>query len=99
MVRRGATVRPGHRLGAVVGAVDHDGVVGDAHLVELLEHVADHRVMLHHAVGVETDAGDPLRLFAEVRPHVHARGVEPDEEGVPAWCARSMKAVAEAKNS
>ena len=35
--RRRAAVWPAHHLGAVVGRVHHDGVVGDAELVELVE--------------------------------------------------------------
>ena len=78
--RRDAAVRPGHRLGAVVGAVDDDGVVGDAEVVELLQQRADHVVVLHHAVGIEADAGAAVGLLLQMGPDVHARGVEPDEE-------------------
>ena len=39
--RRRAAVGPGHDLGAVVGRVDDDGVVGDAEVVELLQQLAD----------------------------------------------------------
>ena len=62
--RRRAAVRPGPGLGAVVGAVDHDGVVGDAEIIELLEQAADHVVVFDHAVGVEADAGPSLALTA-----------------------------------
>ena len=44
--RRGAAVRPGECLGAVVGRVDDDGIVGDAEIVELFQKLADLAVML-----------------------------------------------------
>jgi hypothetical protein len=37
---------------AVVGGIEHDRVVGDAKLVELLKEQADVPVVLDHAVGV-----------------------------------------------
>ncbi len=67
-------------LGAVVGGVHDDGVVGDAQFLELLEQLADHGVVLDHAVGVNAEAGLALALWLEVRPDVHAGGVPPDEE-------------------
>src|SRR5262249_20007561 len=82
--RRHAAVGPGYQLRAVVGAVDDDRVVGDPEIVELLEHPADHVVVLDQAVGIEADAGTALRGWLEMRPHVHARGVEPHEEGLAA---------------
>jgi hypothetical protein len=41
-------------------AIDHDGVVGDAEVVELFQQGAHHLDMFHHAVGVkpERNAGD-----------------------------------------
>ena len=39
-------------------------------------------VVLDHAVGVDAQAGDPLRLRLEVRPDVHPGPVPPDEEGL-----------------
>src|SRR5215467_12771105 len=50
--RGGSTVRPGEDLGAVVGGPHDDRVVGDPEVVELLEKLPDHAVVLHHAVGV-----------------------------------------------
>jgi len=50
-------VRPERELGAVVGGVEHDGVVGDLEVVELLQQLAHHAVMLDHAVGMDTLAG------------------------------------------
>ena len=67
-------------LGAVVGGVDDDGVVGDAEIVELFQKLADLAVMLHHAVRIDAEAGLALRLRLEARPDVHAARVEPDEE-------------------
>ena len=78
--RRGAAVGPGERLGAVVGGVDHDRVVGDAEIVELLQQLADLAVMLDHAVGIDAEPGLALRLGLEAGPDVHAARIEPDEE-------------------
>jgi hypothetical protein len=39
--RRVAAVRPGEGFGTVVAGKDHDGVVGDAEIVDLLEDGAD----------------------------------------------------------
>src|SRR5215467_9309847 len=80
LVGGGAPVGPRDHLGAVVGAVDHDGVVGDAEVVELLEDGTHHVVVLDHAVRVEADARAALGGRLQMRPHVHARGVEPNEE-------------------
>ena len=35
--RRGAAVRPRHRFRAVVGAIDDDGIVRDAQVIELFQ--------------------------------------------------------------
>ena len=78
----GVMAPSGHKrhLGAVVGRVEHDGVVGDAEIVELLQKLADMPVMLDHAVGMNALAGlaDALRL--EMGEDMHAGRVEPDEE-------------------
>jgi hypothetical protein len=78
--RRGATVGPGECLRAVVGGVDHDGVVGDAEIVELFQKLADLPVVLHHAVRIDAESGLALGLGLEPRPDVHASRVEPHEE-------------------
>ena len=78
--RRGAAVGPSECLGAVVGRVDHDRVVGDAEIVELLQKLADLAVMLHHAVGIDAEPGLSLRLRLEPGPDVHAGRIEPGEE-------------------
>ena len=51
--RRDAAVGEGDRLGAVVGGEDDDGVVELAHVLQLLEHVADVVVHLLHAGFVD----------------------------------------------
>src|SRR3546814_15603622 len=53
----GSRVRPGVLVRAVVGGVEDDGVVGDAHVVERHQHLPDQRVMLDHAVGVFGERG------------------------------------------
>ena len=65
-----------HDLGAIVGGEDDDGVVGDAEVVELLEQLTDIAVELHHAIRIEPVAGLALRRRLQMRPHVHARGIE-----------------------
>lgn len=80
MKRCGAAVRPRPGFRAVVGAINHNGVVGDPEIVKLLQHLADHVVMLDHAVGIKTDTGAALGGFLQMRPDMHARGVEPDEK-------------------
>ena len=55
--RRGTAVGPRERLGTVVGGVDHDGVVGDAEIVKLLQQLADLPVMFHHAVRIDAETG------------------------------------------
>src|SRR5262249_55087134 len=79
-IRRRAAVGPGERLGAVVGGVDDDRVVGDAEIVELLEQLTDLAVMLHHAIRIDAEPGLALGRRLEPGPDVHARRVEPDEE-------------------
>ena len=56
----------GDRLGAVVGGEDDDGVVELAHLLELLEHVADVVVHLLHAGFVDAPV-----LAAGLADHRH----------------------------
>jgi hypothetical protein len=80
---RGATIRPGEGLGAVVGGVDHDRIVGDAEIIELFEKLADLSVMLHHAVGIDAETGLALSIGLEAGPDVHAARIEPREERLP----------------
>ena len=67
---------------AVVGRVMHDGVVGDAEIVEQFEQFADMHVVLDHAVVifVAARAGEALVLRLHVGAEVHAGGVPPAEE-------------------
>ena len=85
--RRDAAVGEADRLGAVVGGEDDDGVVELAHVLELLQDVADVVVHLLHAGFVDA----PVLAAAARRPSpctcrrqhgrdVHARRVVPDEE-------------------
>ncbi len=60
-----AAVGPGDDLGAVVGRVHDDRVLGDAELVELVEQPADVPVVLDHAVGIDAEPGHALRLRLE----------------------------------
>ena len=84
--RGGAAVREGFGLGAVVGGEDDDGVVGLAHLLDLLQNEADVVVHLLHAGFVDAPvlaAGLTHHGQVLVRQHggdVHARRVVPDEE-------------------
>jgi hypothetical protein len=67
----------------VVGRVDHDGVVGDPEIVQLLQDLPDRGVVLDHAVGIfgaGRETGRAAMFFAHVRTEMHARGVEPAEE-------------------
>ena len=96
---RGAAVRPGNPFGAIVGRVDDDGVVGGAEIVEQLQQLADVAVRLHHAVGIEAEAGLALRLLLQMREDVHARGVEIAEPRFACAFLRLMKSFAAARNS
>ena len=83
---RGAAVREGDGLGAVVGGEDDDRVVELAHVFELLEHDADVVIDLLHAGFVEAPvlaAGLTHHAQVFVGQHgrdVHACRVVPDEE-------------------
>ena len=83
---RGAAIREGDGLGTIVGGEGDDGVVELAHLLELLQHVADIVVHLLHAGFVDAPvlaAGLADHRHVLVRQHrgdVHARRVVPDEE-------------------
>jgi hypothetical protein len=81
---RGAAVGPRELLGAVVGGEHNHGVVRDAKRVELVEQLTDDPVELLQAVGVEPERGLVSPALRQVRPHVHPRGVVPQEEGLVA---------------
>ena len=84
--RRGAAVREGDGLGAVVGGEDDDRVVELAHVLELLQHDADVVVHLLHAGFVEAPvlaaglADHASVLSGQHGRDVHARRVVPGEE-------------------
>ena len=84
---------------AVVGGVEHDGVVGDAQLVEQVQHLADVAVVLDHAVGEDAESGDALALLLQVRVEVHARGRQPGEPGRARFVLVLMKSMARPTNS
>ena len=50
--RRHGGVRPGVHVGAVVGRIHHERVVGDAELVEKIERLADVLVVVDHGVVI-----------------------------------------------
>ena len=56
----GSTVGPADHLSSVIGAVDHDGVVGDAEFVQLVEEHSNVFVVLNHTIGIESDARNTL---------------------------------------
>ena len=60
----------------------HEGVVGDAELVEQVEHLADVLVVVDHRVVIGRLPAARLAeaLLLGVREQVHVRGVEPHEE-------------------
>ena len=80
-----AGIRPAVHVGAVVGAVHHDGVIGDAQLIEQVEHLADALIVIdHHVVILRLPApGTADVLGPGVGAEVHVGGVEPHEEGLP----------------
>ena len=78
--RRVGAVRPGVVLRTVVGGVHDDGVVGDAQLVELVEHLADLLVVDDHPIAVGVLAALAEVLLGDVGPEVHGRRVVPEEE-------------------
>ena len=91
--RRRAAIRPCKRLCPIVGGIHDDRVVCDAELVQLGQHLANHTVVLNHAVGINTLAGNALGFRFQPRPDVHAGGVVPDEKRL----IRRMRPVHEIK--
>jgi hypothetical protein len=69
-------------VGAVVGAVDDDRVVGEAQVIEVVEQLAHHVVVVDHRVVVVRlpPPGLAPTLGLGVGPEVHVGGVEPHEE-------------------
>ncbi len=56
-------VGPRIKVGPIVGAVEHDGVIGDAQLIELIEHPPHQVVMSHHGIVIKA-----LSLIARSLP-------------------------------
>ena len=79
---RHRAVRPGIHVRAVVRAVHHEGVIGDAQLVEQVQQLAHVLVMVDHRVviGRLPAAGLAKAFRLGVGPQVHVRGVDPAEE-------------------
>jgi hypothetical protein len=75
-----AAVGPRERLGAVVGGVEDDRVVGDTEIVELFEQRPHLPVVLDHAVGIGPEPRHVLRLGFEMGEDVHPGRIKPDEE-------------------
>ena len=80
--RRHRGIRPRVHVRAVVGRVHDEGVVGDAEVVQRLEHRADILVVVDHGVVVRAlpaaRLADALRLG--VGAEVHVGEVHPDED-------------------
>ena len=83
--RRHAGVGPGVHVRTVVGTVHDDGVVGDAQLVDLVEHGADILVVVDHRVMVRAlpASGLAQALGFGVGAEVHVGEVDPDEHRFP----------------
>ena len=77
---------------AVVGRIVHNGVVGDAELVELVQQLANMHVVLDHAVPIFILAGNTSKLVLYMGAEMHPRAVPPDEEGL-ALCMRAVDEV------
>ena len=99
--RRHRAVRPRVHVRPVVRRVHHDRVLGDAELVEVVEHLADVLVVVDHrvVVGRLVRPGLAQALRLRVGAQVHVRRVEPTKNGLPALCWRLMKSLAAATNS
>ena len=81
---RHRAVGPGIHVRAVVARVDDDCVARDAHVVEGLEERADGLIVLDHAIEVLAVAVlvAATVLGADMGAQMHARRVEPAEEGL-----------------
>ena len=79
-----AGVGPAVHMRPVVSAVHHDRVVGDAQLIEQVEHLADALVVIdHHVVVFRLPAAAAAHILGPgVGAEVHMGGVEPHEEGL-----------------
>src|SRR5436309_1168076 len=70
--RRGAAVGPRKFFGAVIGGIHHDRVFVETELMELVEDLTNHPVVLDHAVGIDAEACLALTLFLKMREDVHS---------------------------
>ena len=70
-------------MGAVVGAIHDDGVVGNFQIVQQVEHFADMLVVVDHDVVVFRlpTSGLAQALGLGMGAEVHVGGVKPDKEG------------------
>src|SRR5215475_4652524 len=80
--RSHAGIGPGVHVGPVVSAVKEDGVVGNAELVEQVEHLTNVLVVVNHYIMIfglpASGLTAAFRLF--VSAQVHMGGVHPNEE-------------------
>src|SRR5271155_2885962 len=64
--RRVGSVGPSVVLGAIVGGIHDDGVIGNAQLIELVEYLADLFVVGHHPIAVVVLPALAAVLLSEV---------------------------------
>ena len=79
--RRHAGIGPGVHMRTIVGAVHDDGVVGDAQLVDLVEHGADVFVMVDHRIVIRAlpASGLAQALGFGMGAEMHVSKVDPNE--------------------
>ena len=80
---------------AVICGIHHDGVVGDAQFVEVIEQLTDHHVVTNHSVVIETLTGEAALIVSGVGEEVHPCRVVPDKE----WLALVNSAGHEVERS
>ena len=85
--RRGTAIGPCEALRTVVRCEHHNGIFGQAQFVELFQYQAHMVVQLNHAAAIDVLFGriwlcQVPRLGFQVRPHMHARAVVPQKEGL-----------------
>ena len=75
-------VRPAVHVRTVVGAVHHEGIVGDTGIVESLQNGTDVLVMVDHAVCIFSHPASrlPLAFGLHMSPEMHMGEVHPYEE-------------------
>jgi len=52
----------------IIGGIEHDGVIGDAEIVQLFEKQADVSIVLHHAIGILILTGDAPKFRFDMYP-------------------------------